>query len=127
MFSNGVLEQIGNTPIVRLTASTGANIYAKAEYLNPGGSIKDRIALFMIDDALKRGLLDKDTIIAEPTSGNTGIGISLVGGLMGFKVIIVMPENMSQERRKIIRALGAELVLTPAEESIEGSIRRLMK
>jgi cysteine synthase len=125
MFSNGVLEQIGNTPIVKLTASTGANIYAKAEYLNPGGSIKDRIALFMIDDALKKGLLDKDTIIAEPTSGNTGIGISLVGGLMGFKVIIVMPENMSQERRKIIRALGAELVLTPAEESIEGSIRKV--
>ncbi len=125
MFSNGVLEQIGNTPIVRLTASTGANIYAKAEYLNPGGSIKDRIALFMIDDALRKGLLDKDTIIAEPTSGNTGIGISLVGGLMGFKVIIVMPENMSQERRKIIHALGAELVLTPAEESLEGAIRKV--
>ncbi len=125
MFSNGVLEQIGNTPIVKLAASTGANIYAKAEYLNPGGSIKDRIALFMIDDALRKGLLDKDTIIAEPTSGNTGIGISLVGGLMGFKVIIVMPENMSQERRKIIHALGAELVLTPAEESLEGAIKKV--
>jgi cysteine synthase A len=125
MFSNGVLEQIGNTPIVRLTPSTGANIFAKAEYLNPGGSIKDRIALFMIDDAIKRGVLKEGTIIAEPTSGNTGIGISLVGGLMGFRVIIAMPENMSQERRKIIRALGAELILTPAEESVEGAIKKI--
>lgn len=124
MFSNGVLEQIGNTPIVRLKASIGSNIFAKAEYLNPGGSIKDRIALFMLDDAIKTGILKKGMAIVEPTSGNTGIGIALVGGLMGYKVIIVMPENMSLERRKIIHALGAELVLTPAEESVEGAIKK---
>jgi len=123
MYSKNVLDQIGNTPIVCLKSVLDANIFAKAEHLNPGGSIKDRVALFMLQEAKKAGQLKDGDIIAEPTSGNTGIGMALVGGLMGHQVIIVMPENMSEERKKIIRALGAELILTPAKESIEGCIR----
>jgi len=123
MYSKNVLDQIGNTPIVCLKGVLDANIFAKAEHLNPGGSIKDRVALFMLQEAKKAGQLKDGDIIAEPTSGNTGIGMALVGGLMGHRVIIVMPENMSEERKKIIRALGAELILTPAKESIEGCIR----
>jgi len=122
MFSKNVLDQIGNTPIVCLKGVLDANIFAKAEHLNPGGSIKDRVALFMLEEAKKAGQLKDGDIIAEPTSGNTGIGMALVGGVMGHKVICVMPENMSEERKKIIKALGAELILTPAEESLEGSI-----
>jgi len=122
-----VLDQIGNTPIVSLEAATGAKIYAKAEYLNPGGSIKDRVALFMLEEAKRTGQLKDGDIIAEPTSGNTGIGIALVGGLMGHKVVIAMPENMSIERRNIMKALGAEVILTPAEESVEGAINAIKK
>jgi len=122
-----VLDQIGNTPIVSLEAATGAKIYAKAEYLNPGGSIKDRVALFMLEEAKRTGQLKDGDIIAEPTSGNTGIGIALVGGLMGHKVVIAMPENMSIERRNIMKALGAEVILTPAEESVEGAINAIRK
>ncbi|HHO77365.1 MAG TPA: cysteine synthase A [Deltaproteobacteria bacterium] len=122
MFSKNVLDQIGNTPIVCLKSALDANIFAKAEHLNPGGSIKDRVALFMLEGAIKEGSLKPGYTIAEPTSGNTGIGIALVGGLMGYPVIIAMPENMSQERKKIIQALGAELILTPAEKSVEGAI-----
>ncbi len=125
MFSKNVLDQIGNTPIVCLQQALGSNIFAKAEYLNPGGSIKDRVALFMLEEARKKGELKPGDIIAEPTSGNTGIGIALVGGMMGHEVIITMPENMSMERRKIIKALGAEVILTPADESLEGSIRKV--
>ena len=125
MFTKGVLDQIGNTPIVCLKSVTDANIFAKAEYLNPGGSIKDRVALFMLEEALRKGTLKTGDILVEPTSGNTGIGIALVGGLMGFRVIIAMPENMSQERKKIIEALGAEIVLTPANESMEGAIKKV--
>ena len=102
-----------------------ANIFAKAEHLNPGGSIKDRVALFMLEEAKKAGQLKDGDIIAEPTSGNTGIGMALVGGVMGHKVICVMPENMSEERKKLIRCLGADLVLTPAAESLAGAVARV--
>jgi cysteine synthase A len=122
MFSKNVLDQIGNTPIVCLKSALSANIFAKAEHLNPGGSIKDRVALFMLEEAMRKGELRPGAVIAEPTSGNTGIGMALVGGVMGHRVICVMPENMSEERKKIIRALGAELILTPADQSLQGCI-----
>lgn len=123
MYSKSVLDQIGNTPIVCLKGILNADIFAKAEHLNPGGSIKDRVALFMLEEAKRSGELKDGDVIAEPTSGNTGIGMALVGGMMGHHVIVVMPENMSEERKKIIKALGAELILTPAKESLEGCIR----
>lgn len=122
MYSKSVLDQIGNTPIVCLKPVFNANIFAKAEYLNPGGSIKDRVALFMLKEAIKEGKLKEGDTIVEPTSGNTGIGIALVGGLLGYDVVIAMPENMSEERKKIIHALGAEIILTPAKKSVEGAI-----
>lgn len=119
-----VIDLIGNTPLVSLKQTTGLNIFAKAEFLNPGGSIKDRVAKNMVEQAEKAGKLKKGMTIVEPTSGNTGIGLSLVGVRKGYQVIIVMPENMSEERKKIIRCLGAELVLTPAELSIDGSVKK---
>ncbi|HSW45335.1 MAG TPA: pyridoxal-phosphate dependent enzyme [Phycisphaerae bacterium] len=97
-------------------------MYAKAEFLNPGGSIKDRVARAMLEGAKRDGKLKPDSIIVEPTSGNTGIGIALAGRLMGYKVRIVMPENMSVERKRLIKALGADLVLTPATLSIGGAV-----
>ena len=109
MYYTNVLDLIGNTPLLSLEQSTGLQIYAKAEFLNPGGSIKDRIALNMIEEAEKDGRLRPGMTIIEPTSGNTGIGLALCGVRKGYRVIIVMPENMSEERKKIIRALGAEL------------------
>ncbi len=122
MYTTNILDLIGNTPLISLKETTGLNIFAKAEFLNPGGSIKDRIALNMIDEAEKSGRLKPGMTIIEPTSGNTGIGLALCGIRKGYKVIIVMPENMSDERKKIIKALGAELVLTPPELSIGGSV-----
>jgi len=122
MVTENVLDLIGNTPLIRLR---GERIYAKAEFLNPGGSIKDRVALAMIEGAERDGRLKPGCIICEPTSGNTGIGVALVGRLKGYQVRIVMPEGMSEERKKIIRALGAELILTPDEESIDGAVRRV--
>ncbi len=119
-----VIDLIGNTPLVSLRQMTGLSIYAKAEFLNPGGSIKDRVAKNMIEQAEKSGELRPGMTIVEPTSGNTGIGLAFVGVRKGYRVIIVMPENMSEERKKIIRALGAELVLTPPEESIDGSVKK---
>lgn len=119
-----VIDLIGNTPLVSLRQMTGLPIYAKAEFLNPGGSIKDRVAKNMIEQAEKSGGLKPGMTIVEPTSGNTGIGLAFVGVRKGYRVIIVMPENMSEERKKIIRALGAELVLTPPEESIDGSVKK---
>lgn len=119
-----VIDLIGNTPLISLRQMTGLSIYAKAEFLNPGGSIKDRVAKNMVEQAERRGDLRPGMTIVEPTSGNTGIGLAFVGVRKGYRVIIVMPENMSEERKKIIHALGAELVLTPAEESIDGSVRR---
>jgi len=120
MRANNVLDLIGNTPLVQLA---GENVFAKAEFLNPGGSIKDRVALAMLEGAQRDGRLRPDTIICEPTSGNTGIGLALIGRLKGYPVRIVMPEGMSEERKKIIRAFGAELILTPDEESLGGAVR----
>ena len=117
IFSN-VLNMIGNTPIYRFKN----NVYAKAEFLNPGGSIKDRVALNMLEEAERSGLIDKNTVIIEATSGNTGISIALIGMIKGYKVKIVMPENMSIERRKLISVFGAEVILTPAEDNIIGAI-----
>jgi cysteine synthase A len=122
MLTDNVLDLIGNTPLVRLK---GENVFGKAEFLNPGGSIKDRVALAMLEGAERDGRLKPDSIICEPTSGNTGIGIALIGRLKGYPVKIVMPEGMSEERKKIIRALGAELILTPDEESIAGAVRKV--
>lgn len=122
MLTDNILDLIGNTPLLRLK---GENIFAKAEFLNPGGSIKDRVALAMIEGAERDGKLTPDSILVEPTSGNTGIGITLVGRLKGFPVRIVMPAGMSEERKKLIRALGAELVLTPDEENIAGCVERV--
>ena len=124
MYVSNILDLIGNTPLLSLEATTGINLYAKAEFLNPGGSIKDRIALNMLEEAEKSGKLRPGMTIIEPTSGNTGIGLALCGVRKGYRVIIVMPENMSEERKKIIHALGAELVLTPPELSIGGSVEK---
>jgi len=122
MLTDNILDLIGNTPLIQLR---GQPIYAKAEFLNPGGSIKDRVALAMLEGAQRSGKLKPDSIIVEPTSGNTGIGIALVGRLMGYKVCIVMPENMSVERKKLIKALGADLILTPADKNIAGAIEKV--
>ncbi|MCM1244173.1 MAG: cysteine synthase A [Roseburia sp.] len=122
-----VIDLIGNTPLISLEKMTGLPIYAKAEFLNPGGSIKDRVAKNMLEQAEKKGELKPGMTIVEPTSGNTGIGLALVGVRKGYRVIIVMPENMSEERKKIIHALGAELVLTSPEESIDGSVKKAEK
>lgn len=124
MMYENVIDLIGNTPLVSLKGSTGLNIYAKAEFLNPGGSIKDRVAKNMIEQAEKAGVLKPGMTIVEPTSGNTGIGLAFVGVRKGYDVIIVMPENMSEERKKIIQSLGAKLVLTPPELSIGGSVEK---
>jgi cysteine synthase A len=121
MLTDNVLDLIGNTPLLRLK---GESIFCKAEFLNPGGSVKDRVALSMLEGARRDGKLKPDSIIVEPTSGNTGIGIALVGRLMGYTVRIVMPEGMSEERKKLIRALGADLILTPDKESIGGAVRK---
>jgi len=127
MYCTNVLELIGNTPLLSLEQTTGLQIYAKAEFLNPGGSIKDRVALNMIEQAEKDGRLRPGMTIIEPTSGNTGIGLALCGVRKGYRVVIVMPENMSEERKKIIRALGAELVLTDPGLSIAGSVDKAME
>jgi len=121
MRTDNILDLIGNTPLVQLK---GERIFAKAEFLNPGGSIKDRIALAMLQAAQRDGKLRPDSIICEPTSGNTGIGLALVGRLMGYRVRIVMPHGMSEERKKLIRGLGADLVLVPDEQGIAGSVRK---
>lgn len=122
MYYSNVIDLIGNTPLVSLKETTGLDIYAKAEFLNPGGSIKDRIAKNMIEVAEKEGKLKPGMTIIEPTSGNTGIGLAFCGVRKGYNVIIVMPENMSEERKKIIKALGAELVLTEPKLSIGGAV-----
>ena len=115
-------DLLGNTPLVYVDTINGNEIYAKLEYYNPTGSIKDRPAFYMINKALENGEINKNTIIIEPTSGNTGIGLAYVGKLLGMKVILTLPENMSLERRQILSALGAELVLTPASEGMKGAI-----
>ncbi|MCT6869283.1 cysteine synthase A [Apibacter sp.] len=122
---NSVLEAIGNTPHVRLKKIfPDHEVYIKLEKQNPGGSIKDRIALSMIEDAEKRGILKPGGTIIEPTSGNTGVGLAWVGTVKGYKVILVMPESMSIERRRLAAAYGAELVLTPREKGMKGAIEK---
>nr|WP_315028711.1 cysteine synthase A [uncultured Chryseobacterium sp.] len=120
------LETIGNTPVVKINKlfNSDHEIWIKLEKNNPGGSIKDRIGLAMIEDAEAKGLLNKDSTIIEPTSGNTGIGLALVAAVKGYKLILVMPESMSIERRKIMEAYGAEFVLTPREKGMKGAIEK---
>ena len=126
MKANNILETIGNTPHVKLNRLFGSdqNVWIKLEKTNPGGSIKDRIALAMIEDAEAKGLLKPDSIIVEPTSGNTGIGLALVAAVKGYQIILVMPESMSVERRKLMSSYGAEFVLTPREKGMKGAIEK---
>ncbi|HKK82457.1 MAG TPA: cysteine synthase A, partial [Prolixibacteraceae bacterium] len=123
---NNITETIGNTPLVRLNKinKSKATVLVKLESFNPGSSVKDRIALSMIEAAEKTGQLKAGTTIIEPTSGNTGIGLATVSAAKGYKLVLVMPESMSIERRKIMKALGAELVLTPASEGMKGAINK---
>ena len=125
MKANSILETIGNTPVVKLNRLfKDKNVWIKLEKANPGGSIKDRIALAMIEDAEQKGVLNQNSVIIEPTSGNTGIGLALVGAVKGYKVVLVMPESMSVERRKLMEIYGAEFVLTPREKGMKGAIER---
>lgn len=126
MKANTILELIGKTPVVKVNRlfNDDSNVWIKLEKQNPGGSIKDRIALAMIEDAEQKGTLKKNTVIIEPTSGNTGIGLALVAAVKGYKLILVMPESMSLERRRLVKAYGAELVLTPKEKGMKGAIDR---
>ncbi|MCE2924486.1 MAG: cysteine synthase A [Phycisphaeraceae bacterium] len=125
MRTENILQTIGNTPSVRINRLfPGRQVWLKMEKANPGGSIKDRIALAMIQDAEQRNLLKPGTTIIEPTSGNTGIGLAMVAAVRGYKLILVMPESMSVERRAIMRAYGAELVLTPREQGMKGAIAK---
>ena len=125
MLIGSVLEAVGNVPLIQLKKMSSGNVFAKAEFLNPGGSIKDRVAKHIIESAEKVGKLKPEMIIIEATSGNTGIGLSLLGVQKGYRVICVMPENMSEERKKIIQALGGEIIFSPAEESLLGSLRKM--
>lgn len=127
--ANKITELIGNTPLLQLNnfssnQGLNANIIAKLEYYNPAGCVKERIAFAMIEDAEKQGLLNKDTEIIEPTSGNTGIGLAMVAASKGYKLTLTMPETMSIERRKLLKALGANLVLTPGTEGMKGAINK---
>lgn len=126
MKARSILETVGNTPHVRLNRlfDSRVEVWMKLERANPGASIKDRIALAMIEDAERKGLLDNDTVIIEPTSGNTGIGLALVAAVKGYRLLLTMPESMSLERRRYMAALGAELVLTPREKGMAGAIER---
>ena len=126
MKANNILATIGNTPHVRLNKLYGDQheVWIKLEKANPGASIKDRIALAMIEDAEQKGLLNKDSVIIEPTSGNTGIGLALVAAVKGYKIILVMPESMSIERRRLMALYGAEFVLTPREKGMKGAIEK---
>jgi len=115
-----ITDLIGKTPLVRYDES----ILLKLEFYNPSNSIKDRASLYMLNEGIKKGLINTDTVIIEPTSGNTGIGLAMCCSVLNLKLIIVMPENMSEERKKIIKAYGAELILTPAEEGMQGAVNR---
>lgn len=122
-----ITELIGHTPLIRLNSfsnDTGCELLAKLEYQNPGGSVKDRLALGMIRDAEERGIINKQSTIIEPTSGNTGIGLAMICAARGYKLIITMPESTSIERRKLIEAYGATVVLTPADEGMHGAIHK---
>lgn len=126
MKANNILATIGNTPHVKINKLFGDQheVWIKLEKNNPGSSIKDRIALAMIEDAEQKGLLHKDSVIIEPTSGNTGIGLALVAAVKGYKIILVMPESMSIERRRLMALYGAEFVLTPREKGMKGAIEK---
>lgn len=123
---NSILETIGNTPHVRINRlfNPDISVWVKLEKSNPGGSIKDRVALSMINDAEERGLLNPQSVIIEPTAGNTGIGLAIVAAVKGYRIILVMPETLSLEKRKILSAYGAEIYLTPQDKGIKGSIER---
>lgn len=126
MIYNSLTELVGRTPLLRVAGLDGqlAEIVLKLEYFNPGGSVKDRVALAMIEDAESKGVLKAGAAIIEPTSGNTGVGLAWVGRSKGYRVILSMPETMSLERRSLLKALGAELVLTPGSEGMKGAIRK---
>lgn len=126
MIYDSLTGLIGNTPLLRVSGLEGqlASIVLKLEYFNPGGSVKDRVALAMIEDAEEKGVLREGSTIIEPTSGNTGVGLAWVGTSKGYRVVLTMPETMSQERRSLLKALGAELVLTPGAEGMKGAIRK---
>ncbi len=126
-YYNNIVEAIGKTPLVKLNRITGSvkpNVFVKLEFFNPGGSVKDRIGMNMIQKAEEEGLINKDITIVEPTSGNTGIGLALVCASKGYKIILVMPESVTIERVQILKAYGAEVVLTPKEGGIKGSISK---
>lgn len=126
MKANNILETIGNTPHLHINKLFGTthDVWIKLERQNPGGSIKDRIALSMVEDAEQKGLLKKGSVIIEPTSGNTGIGLAIVAAVKGYKLILVMPESMSLERRRLMKAYGASFELTPREKGMKGAIEK---
>ncbi len=128
MIAKSVEDFIGDTPLIKLnrvSKLSGANIYGKCEFLNPTSSVKDRIAVSMIDEALRSGRITEDTVIIEPTSGNTGVALASICASRGLKLILTMPESMSIERQKLLKFLGAEIVLTPAELVWMGQLQRL--
>jgi cysteine synthase A len=125
MLIDSVLQAVGNTPLIRLTKMSSGNVFAKAEFLNPGGSIKDRVGKHIIEVAEKEGTIKPGMTIIEATSGNTGIGLALVGVRKGYSVICIMPENVSEERKKIIQAFGGEIIFTSAEESLSGCLKKM--
>ena len=127
MIKKTILEKVGGTPLVEISNRLnkgGAKVLAKVEFFNPGGSVKDRIALSMIEDAEKRGILRPGSTLVEPTSGNTGVGLALVAAVKGYHLVLTMPETMSIERRKLAAAYGAEIVLTPGSEGMKGAIAK---
>ena len=125
--AEGILNLIGNTPLVRLNKvvpPSSAKVYAKLESMNPGGSVKDRICLSMIRDAEEKGLMNKDTVVIEATSGNTGIGLALICAVRGYRLVLAMPDSMSFERQQLLKRFGAELILTPAMEGMKGAVEK---